>query len=129
MQAVRIGQAVILMMIVALAASCAASKEYSSKLFAPRTPSLKDTQVLALRFLDLDDLEINKDGWVKTDIVNGKDSSSQTLALDKLARTIPSSEKQKPVATKEEKKITAESGPVARTVTNPDGSRSKQTRE
>ena len=37
MQTTRIVQAVILMMIVAMAASCAASKEYTSKLFAPRS--------------------------------------------------------------------------------------------
>ena len=44
MQTTRIVQAVILMMVVAMAASCAASKEYTSKLFAPRIPVAKDTQ-------------------------------------------------------------------------------------
>ena len=41
MQTARIVQAVVLMMIVALAASCAASKEYTSKLFAAHERSGK----------------------------------------------------------------------------------------
>jgi len=91
MQTTRLVQAVILMMIVALAASCAASKEYTSRLFAPRTPEVKDSQVATLRFLDLDSAETNKEGWVTTDIIMGRDTVSKTLALDKLAKTFPSS--------------------------------------
>jgi hypothetical protein len=62
MQISRIVQAVMLMMIVALAASCASSKEYTSKLFAPRTPVIKDSQVLAIRFLELDRNQSGKHG-------------------------------------------------------------------
>lgn len=126
MQTTRIVQAVILMIIVALAASCAASKEYTSKLFAPRTPVMKDSQSLALRFLELDSLESEKDGWVKTDIIKGKDSSSQTLLLDKLAKTVPAAADT--AGNKEEKTIPAPADPVARNG-NPGEVRTKRTRE
>ncbi|HEY6063569.1 MAG TPA: hypothetical protein VIV35_08170 [Chitinophagaceae bacterium] len=89
MQKTRIVQAVVLMMIVALAASCAATKEYSSKLFSPRNESTKDNGATALRFLELDSLQSEKDGWVSTDIIMGRDTGSKTVALDKLAKVFP----------------------------------------
>lgn len=89
MQTSRIFQAVVLMMVVALAASCAASKEYSSKLFSPRNENVKDSQATALRFLELDSLQSENDGWVTTDIIMGRDTGSKTLALDNLAKVFP----------------------------------------
>lgn len=93
MQSARILQAVVLMLIVALAASCAATKEYTSKIFPPRGYSSKDSMQTAkavpLRFLDTDSNETNQEGWVTTDIIMGRDSSGSTAALDKLALTIP----------------------------------------
>ena len=89
MQTGRIVQAVLLIMIVAIAASCAASKEYSSKLFAPRMPVAKDTQALAFKFLDFDGTEDEKADWVTTDIIMGRDTVSKTLALDKLSKVFP----------------------------------------
>jgi prephenate dehydrogenase len=93
MQTVRILQAVVLMSIVALAASCAATKEYTSKIFAPRSTVFKDSQAVAttapLRFLETGDSETTQEGWVTTDIIMGRDSSGSTAALDKLALTIP----------------------------------------
>jgi hypothetical protein len=91
MQTARIVQAVVLMMIVAVAASCAASKQYTSKLFAPRTPVVKDSQpaVASLRFLELDKVEGDQSDWVSTDIIMGRDTANQTLALDKFAETFP----------------------------------------
>ncbi|MEO7924573.1 MAG: hypothetical protein ABIR30_12905 [Chitinophagaceae bacterium] len=89
MQTTRIVQAVVLIMIVATAASCAASKEYTSKLFTPRVPVEKDSQVVALRFLELDNLEPDQENWVTTDIIMGRDTSSKTLALDKLSTIYP----------------------------------------
>ena len=139
MQTLRIGQAVILLMIVAMAASCAASKEYTSKLFAPRTPAVTDSQAMAFRFLDLDSAAINTEGWVTTDIIMGRDTISNTLALDKLANTFPSS----PVAvdtivkmglTKKNQVVTSiktipeESIQVAKNI-NPGEVRNKRTRE
>ena len=89
MQTARILQAVVLMLIVALAASCAASKEYSSKLFSPRDEKVKDSQFIALRFLELESLQSEKEGWVTTDIIMGRDTVSKTLALDNLAIIFP----------------------------------------
>jgi hypothetical protein len=93
MQTQRIVQAVILMMIVAMAASCTASKEYTSKLFAPRVPVEKDSQafVSGPRFLDLDadSARAEEQGWVSTDIIMGRDTITNSVALDKLSKTIP----------------------------------------
>jgi hypothetical protein len=135
MQTTRIVQAVLLMTIVALAASCAASKEYTSKLFNPRIPVAKDSQVLTLRFLELDKLE-NADNLVSTDIINGVDTNN-TVALDNLAKTYhPSLPDSNTVVAKKiktdsvvvaEKKIVPPE-PVARSV-NPGEVRSKRTRE
>lgn len=93
MQTARLVQAVVLMMIVAVAASCAAGKEYAGKLFAPRTPVPADSQevVAQLRFLDLDEAETDKSNWVSTDIITGRDTMSQTAALDKFAEQYPAS--------------------------------------
>jgi hypothetical protein len=135
MQTSRIVQAVILMMVVALAASCAAGKEYTARLFAPRTPATQDSQAVAtLRFLDLDQVEPDQSGWVTTDIINGKDTSRNTVALDKLSNTVPVPNiASKPAATgsvvKTDKTMPVESEPVAKTVTGSDGKRTKQTRE
>jgi hypothetical protein len=81
------------MIIVAFAASCAASKQYTSKLFAPRNQvePAKDTQAVALRFLDLDNVEPDKDNWVTTDIIMGRDTSSGTAALDNFTKNFPAS--------------------------------------
>jgi hypothetical protein len=93
MQPLRILQAVILMIVVALAASCAATKEYTSKLFAPRGAVVSDSQALAsrpaLRFLETDSTEKEGGDWVSTDIIMGRDSSGSTSSLDRLAQTIP----------------------------------------
>lgn len=139
MQTARILQAVVLMMIVALAASCAASKEYSSKLFKPRNENSKDSQSISLRFLELDNLQSEKEGWVTTDIIMGRDTVSKTLALDNLAKVFPASpaikdssvivikEKSEPVVVKAKPNPVTEL-PVARN-NNPETVRNKRTRE
>lgn len=136
MQTARLVQAVVLMMIVAIAASCAASKEYSSKLFAPRTPEAKDTQAMALRFLELDNIEPDKENWVTTDIIMGRDTASKTFALDNLAKTLPviqdsttKSDMARPIPVAVENKTKpVESEPVAKR-SNPGEVRTKKTRE
>lgn len=91
MRTVQIVQAVSLMTVVALFTGCAASKEYTSKLFAPRNPveKAKDSQSVALRFLDLDNVEPNKEDWVTTDIIMGRDTSTRTTALDNFTKIFP----------------------------------------
>jgi hypothetical protein len=145
MQIFRIVQAVILMLIVALAASCAAGKEYTSKLFTPRNAIPKDSMLQAkapLRFLNTDSAETDQQGWVTTDIIMGRDTSSSTASLDKLSETIPVSVVAKPATSdtssikKEVTKTTTpvvvavpvESEPVAKTTTV-NGVRNKRTRE
>lgn len=136
MQTTRILQAVILMIIVALTAGCAASKEYTSKLFSPRTPVVKDSQTIALRFLELDNLETNKDNLVSTDIIMGKDTIVNTGMLDNLAKTFPvkidsAAQKSKiktAVIISENKSIASDSIVVVRS-NNPGEIRNKRTRE
>lgn len=108
MQVSRMVQAVALMLIVALAASCAASKEYSSKLFKPRTEPAIDSQTAALRFLEMDKLDPDTENWVSTDIIMGRDTASGTTALDNLAKILPAKQLTKDtsvVTTREEKTI------------------------
>ena len=141
MQTARMVQAVILMIIVALAASCAVSKEYTSKLFTPRIPVIKDSQSLATspRFLELDKLEINPENMVSTDIIMGRNTSGNSIALDHLANNLPTSLDTVTNITKSfktdsinitTKKIikTEETEPVAKS-SKPGEVRSKRTRE
>jgi len=112
MQTIRILQAAALMLIVALAASCATSNQYVSKLFGPRPVPLKDSQNIAVKFLELDSLEAGEQ-WVKTDIIKDKDSLGE-------GKTIP-------IIT-ESKTAQLPAEPVAKT-NNPNGTRTRKTRE
>lgn len=89
MQTAKIVQAVVLLMIIAMAASCTITKQYTSKLFPGNELPEKDAQTVALRFLELDKTDINTEGWVTTDIIMGRDTISNTKALDNLATTFP----------------------------------------
>jgi hypothetical protein len=116
MQTARIVQAVAVMLIVALAASCAATKEYTSKIF-PTQPTVKDSQAVALRFLELDKLDPDQENWVTTDIIMGRDTGSKTAALDKLSETFPATGVTKPSNTTpapdETKPVYVNSAPVS----------------
>lgn len=128
METARMVQAVILMLIMAMAASCASSKEYTSKLFHQNKEGLTHPQAVTITFLDLD-ATANRDdaSWVTTDIITGKDSTNQTLALDSLARIKPAIAQ---IKIDSMKKITpVESEPVAKSTRNADGTRSKRTRD
>lgn len=109
MQTLRFGQAVALTLITALAVSCSATKEYSSKLFAPRTAPEKETAASNLKFLDLDESQTDPGNWVSTDFIMGRDSSQSTWALDNFIKTFPASSgvpaKPDSVSTKKEKEI------------------------
>jgi len=138
MQFARLVQAVIVMLIVVSAASCAVTKQYSSKLFTPRVPAQKDSQAQALRFLEIESNDKNTDDWVTTDIITGGDTVS-TVSLDNLAKTFPSTstkdaalikkpgKEKDPVITESKTGKTTEE-PVAKT-TGHNGVRSKKTRE
>jgi hypothetical protein len=111
MQIARIVQAAILMLVVALAASCAASKEYTSKIFGPR-PAVaeKDSAQVAIRFLELDSLEKKNEDWVETKIT--KDSITNNSGTPIIVET-----KTPPV----------DDEPIAKT--KPDGERTKTKRD
>lgn len=89
MQTVKIVQAVALMLIVAAAASCASTKAYTSKLFAPRTEQQTDSTGTVLRFLETGDEERDTGEWVSTDIITGRDTTALTKALDQFAESFP----------------------------------------
>ncbi len=61
MQTSKIIQAVILMLVLAMAASCAAGRQYSSRVFAPKQPAVKDSQHQAVRFLNFGEEEDSLD--------------------------------------------------------------------
>ena len=100
MQTAKIVQAVILMIIVALAASCATTKEYTSRLFRPGNKLIKDTQAVAIRFLELDNdsLQENNFVWAKTEIAADKDSTTVTKPEPVVAETKPPAGTNEPVA-------------------------------
>lgn len=112
MQTARILQAVLLMMVVALSASCAASKEYTTKLFGPRPEAAKDTQSV-VRFLELEKLDPNKEDWVEVNITR---DSTGTATSD-------------PVAEAKTSPAPAPQEPIAKTTTRPDGTRNKTKRD
>ncbi len=143
MQTVRLLQTVALMLVIALAASCAASKEYSSKLFPARNSLAgnTDSNRTVLRFLDMDTTAEERGNWVSTDIIMGRDSSNSTAALDQFSRIYPATAKkdsldQSPVKDSTGHRSaplltgtkTADSGPVAKSY-DPAGVRTKRTRE
>ncbi|MBL7724694.1 MAG: hypothetical protein JNK27_11120 [Chitinophagaceae bacterium] len=100
MQASKIVQAVILMIIVALAASCATGKEYVSRLFRPANNLAKDTQAVAIRFLEIDNdsLQENNIALAKGMIVADKDSTVATKPEPVVTETKPPAGTNEPVA-------------------------------
>lgn len=100
MQTAKIVQAVILMIIVALAASCATSKEYISRLFRPGNNLTKDTQAVAIRFLetDSDSLQENNGVLTKNTIAADKDSIVVTKPEPVVTETKPPAGTNEPLA-------------------------------
>ncbi len=139
MKALRIIQAVVLMSVVVVGVSCAASKDYTSKLFEPRTPTVKDSQAVAIRFLELDKIDGDKEDWVTTDIIMGRDTVSKTVLLDNLAKVFPAApvksdsitynEQEKTIQVlADTKHVIQKAEPVAKN-SNPGEVRNKKTRE
>ena len=140
MQIARMLQAVVLMLIVALAASCAATKQYSSKLFPKKDAVINDSSGYAIRFLNIDSASKEDENWVSTNIIMGRDTLNETTALDNLAKTLPVKQPQKdsvskakdtlytePILVKND--LPADAGePVAKTRTS-NGVRTKKTRD
>ena len=79
-------QAVVFAVMMVAAAGCAATKEYTSKLFKPAGGPASNTQATALRFLDIEGIEGNQDDWVSTDLLKSRDSTSEMIAIEKIDR-------------------------------------------
>jgi hypothetical protein len=79
-------QAVIILVVMAIASGCAATKEYTSKLFKPATGQVKDSQAVALRFLELEELDGDQENWVNTSDLKQGDSLSDMIAIEKIDR-------------------------------------------
>ncbi len=93
MQIAKIVQAVFLLTIVAVAASCATTNQYISKVFPTKQIKEKDTLAIAIRFLELEGINQNEEILVSTDIIMGRDTVSNTIALDNFAKIYPAATK------------------------------------
>lgn len=111
MQTSKIIQAVILMLIIALAASCAAGKQYSEKVFGPRTSRLKDESPKPVRFLGGED----EADSLSTPVLTKQQTTTDSVLVVRNANEIPKG-KMDTVA------------PVVRSV-NSGGVRTKRTRD
>lgn len=76
-------QVVIILMLVATAASCEVAKEYSTRVFKPTTPQKRsDSTITALKFMQFDS-ENPSDSIDLKDIVNKEIQETGTAALPK----------------------------------------------
>jgi hypothetical protein len=140
MQTVRILQAVLVMVVIALLASCATSKEYVGKILKPRDtpePVLAKKEPRPVRFLEFDSTSEETETWVKTwiegdsAVVEGNDIKTEPLVIAKTSPAPTSPVIKTPAKTDTivaEKVTPILPDPVARTG-NPDGTRTKKTRE
>ena len=136
MQTGRLLQAVILMLILAMAASCATSNEYISRIFKPRSDpgqALTKKEPKPVRFLNFDSTMEETEDWVKAD--NKTDPAGlikPELKNDSIAVVIAEVKKDKPVLAKAAP-IVSES--VARNIipdarlSSGQGTRTKRTRD
>ena len=79
-------QTVIFLLVVAIATGCAATREYTSKLFKPATTPSSDSQAVALRFLELDELDGDGENWVDVNALKGGDSLADLITIEKIDR-------------------------------------------
>lgn len=74
MQLSRFIQALILMLLVAMAASCTTGKEYTAKIFAPRNIVRDSAVTIAPRFLDIDGNDTDSAIFISAELYHTKDS-------------------------------------------------------
>jgi hypothetical protein len=89
MQTNKIIQAVILMLILAMAASCAMGKQYSSKVFGPRTNPEKEPVTAKVRFLGADEEADSSSIRTLTKPVTTTDSAYVVIPTNKPIKTNP----------------------------------------
>jgi hypothetical protein len=88
MQTNKIIQAVILMLILAMAASCAMGKQYSSKVFGPRTSPSKEPVEAKVRFLGADEAPDSTGSLTLTKPVTTSDSAVVVIPVIKTGKPI-----------------------------------------
>ena len=128
MQTVRILQAVVLMTLLALAASCAVTKAYTAKVFRPSAPPAADSTAREIRFLAMGDSSETDSSLVSTDLINGRDTTAALAGPSMLSQpAVDSSAVKKDTVARVEPVILAtRENPVAKPDTR--GSRQKRTR-
>ncbi len=87
MQTSKIIQAVILMLIIALAASCAAGKQFSEKVFGPRPHGSKETTTKQVRFLGAEEPEDSLSSPDLTKQVTTSDSAA--VVMNRNRKVVP----------------------------------------
>lgn len=127
MQIVRMLQAVVIMLIVAIAASCTVSKQYTSKLFTPRNPIDKDSQYVAIKFLELESLESDSINYLSTNVFALTDSDSSLSTSDKSDKLLVL-KKDSIQKSKDDRNILIQTEPIAKN-NIPGEIRKKKTRE
>lgn len=85
MQTSKIIQAVILMLIIALAASCAAGKQYSEKVFGTRTSRVKNESPKPVRFLGGED----EADSVSTPVLTKQQTTTDSALVVRNAKEVP----------------------------------------
>ncbi len=88
MQTNKIIQAVILMLILAMAASCAMGKQYSSKVFGPRTSPAREPVEAKVRFLGAEESPDSAGSLTLTKPVTTSDSAIVVNPLSKTGKPI-----------------------------------------
>ncbi len=81
MQTARILQAVVLLLILAMAASCATSNAYVNKLFKPRNAPEEEVakkEPRPIKFLEFDSTDQETEAWVK-DWINSNDKQDSSV--------------------------------------------------
>ncbi len=89
MQTSKIIQAVILMMILAMAASCAAGRQYSEKVFGPRNSPAKEPATAKVRFLGADEEADSSNLQTLTKPVTTADSAYSVIPTNKPVKINP----------------------------------------
>jgi hypothetical protein len=129
MQTARLFEVITLLLILAMAASCAPSNEYVNKIFKPRNAPVEEVakkEPRAVKFLEFDSTEEETESWAKT-WVKG-DSTLVTKAVKTDSIIVARSEIKKDTAVSPAKPGSIPEEPVARTG-NTGGVRSKSKRE
>ena len=81
-------QAVVLMMLVAMAASCSVGKEYTTRVFSKPKTAGTDSTAVAVRFLEMDSLNDNND-MIVVALPAESEKQSEKLPVEKPETNIP----------------------------------------